>query len=429
MDAVTYQFWVGVDWATANHQVCVLDASRKIVLERSYPHSGAGLAALAADLDKLGAGDPERIAVGIEVPRGPVVEALLERRFHVYALNPKQLDRFRDRFTVAGAKDDRRDAFVLAHSLSTDLERYRRLVVDAPTIVQLRELSRIDEDLREEFNRLTNRLREQLHRYYPQRLALSASADEAWLWALWALAPTPARGARLRVDRVRRLLREERIRRLTAEAVCAKLREPALRVAPGTTEAAVAHVGLLLPRLRLVVSEREQCARQIDGLLAALAVEDAPGQQNEHRDVQILRSMPGVGRTVTATMLAEAAQALTARDYHALRALCGAAPITRQSGKGISVLMRRGCNGRLRNAVYHWARVCVMVDGHWRARYASLRARGQTHGRALRAIADRLLARLIAMLRNQTLYDAARVRAGSTNHGRLGLTSPVAVHA
>jgi Transposase len=61
----------------------------------------------------------EAIAVAIAVPHDPVVEALLERGFWVHAINPKQLDRFRDRFTVAGAKDDRRDARVLANSLRT----------------------------------------------------------------------------------------------------------------------------------------------------------------------------------------------------------------------------------------------------------------------------------------------------------------------
>jgi transposase len=73
------------------------------------------------------------------MPNGPVVEALLERRFRVHAINPKQLDRFRDRFTVAGAKDDRRDAHVLADSLRTDRHAFRQVSVDDPVIVELRE--------------------------------------------------------------------------------------------------------------------------------------------------------------------------------------------------------------------------------------------------------------------------------------------------
>lgn len=409
----SYRIWVGIDWATLSHQVCVLDADRQVLLERTYPHSGSGLMALADDLGKLSEGDVESVAVAIEVPRGAVVETLLERRFHVHAINPKQLDRFRDRFTMAGAKDDRRDALVLAHSLSTDLACYRRLSVDDPTTLHLRELSRIDEELRREQNRLTNRLREQLHRYHVQLLQLCPTADEPWLWALWELAPTPQRSARLRVDRVRRLLQEHRIRRLSAEDVCRSLRQPALVVAPGTAEAAATHIGLLLPRLRLALAEREDCGRRLDALLEALAGDSPPGQRSEHRDVQVLRSLPGVGRVVAATMLAEAGQALATRDYHAIRGLCGVAPITRQSGKSLSVVMRRGCNLRLRNATYHWARVAAMVDGHWRARYRALRQRGHSHGRALRSLADRLIAVLVAMLRTGTLYDASlRRRSG-----------------
>src|SRR5215813_1944909 len=79
--------------------------------------------------------------------RGAVVETLVERGFHVYAINPKQLDRFRDRHSVAGAKDDRRDAFVLGDSLRTDRDCFRRVRLDDPVVIQVRELSRVDEDL------------------------------------------------------------------------------------------------------------------------------------------------------------------------------------------------------------------------------------------------------------------------------------------
>jgi transposase len=70
--------------------------------------------------------------------------------------------------------------------------------------------------------------------------------------------------------------------------------------------------------------------------------------------------------------------------------------------------MRQACNGRLRNAVYHSARVAATRDPHSSEIYAALRKRGQSHGRALRGIADRLLRVLIAMLKNRTLYDPTR---------------------
>ena len=110
-----YEWFVGIDWGSQQHQVCVLDRDRHQVGERVVDHDGASLARLAAWLWTVSAGQPQCVAVAIEVPRGAIVEGLLERGFHVFALNPKQLDRFRDRHSVAGAKDDRRDALSLIH--------------------------------------------------------------------------------------------------------------------------------------------------------------------------------------------------------------------------------------------------------------------------------------------------------------------------
>jgi hypothetical protein len=108
------RWFVGIDWASETHQVCLVDAGGKIVGERGFSHAGAGLAGMCIRLLVTTRAAPTVIAVAIEVPHGPIVETLLERGFLVYAINPKQLDRFRDRFTVAGAKDDRRDAHGIA---------------------------------------------------------------------------------------------------------------------------------------------------------------------------------------------------------------------------------------------------------------------------------------------------------------------------
>ena len=99
-----YQFFVGVDWGSETHVVCVLDRDRRRVMERAVPHTGLGLTALADALTALVPAEPSRIAVAIEVPRGAVVDTLLDRGLHVFALNPKQLDRFRDRHTVAAPR-------------------------------------------------------------------------------------------------------------------------------------------------------------------------------------------------------------------------------------------------------------------------------------------------------------------------------------
>jgi transposase len=410
------QWFVGIDWASKIHQVCLIDAKGKRVGERDFPHGGAGLAELCHWLEKATAAAPGAIAVAIEVPHGPVVAALLERGFPVHAINPKQLDRFRDRFTAAGAKDDRRDARVLADSLRSDPHAFRRVAIDPPVVIELREWSRMAEDLQQERIRLTNRMRDQLWRYYPQMLELKSDLDAEWFLELWHLAPTPADAARIRESAVARILKAHRIRRLDAAQVLRILRQKPLSLAPGTVAAATAHIRTVAVRLRLINQQLKEAYQQLDELCAKLdaaphrepdaSADGNPlGQACEQRDVAILRSLPGIGRIVLAMLLAEAWQALRRRDYHILRILAGNAPVTRRSGKSCIVLRRYACNRRLENALYHWARIATQHDPASRRRYAELRRRGHSHARALRTVGDRLLYVACTLLTRQTFYD------------------------
>ena len=407
--STTYQWLVGIDWGNQNHQVVVLDPQRRCVGERVVPHEGASLAQLATWLRERAGGDPSLVAGAIETPRGAIVDTLLEQGFDVFSINPKQLARFRDRHTMAGAKDDRRDAFVLADALRTDPHSFRPVPVSAPEFLVLRELSRAEDTLLQAFGRTANRLRDQLHRFYPQMLRLCSGADEAWLWTLLELAPTPEHARLLSEEQVGRVLKTHRIRRLKAPDVLACLRAPALHVAPGAAEAAQAHCGLLLPCLRVLADQLRACKQQVDTLLSTLA---APLSEVGPSDVAIVQSLPGVGRKITAWFFAEAAALLADRNYQVLRTHGGVAPVTKQSGKRRQVVRRRACNPRLRHALYHMARVAMQTDSHFASIYAALRAKGQRHGHALRNIADRLLRILMAMLRDRTLYDSSQRYSG-----------------
>jgi transposase len=403
-----FSFFVGIDWGSQQHRVCLLKQDGTGVEERWIEHSGSGLADLVSWLRNKTSASPDEIAVAIEIPRGAIVETLMEHGFAVFSINPKQLDRFRDRYSPAGAKDDCRDAFVLADSSRTDLHCFHAVRLDDPTIIRLRELSRLEDDVSQEQNRLTNQLREQWHRFFPQLLQLSPAAEEPWIWELFQSAPWPAQAAQLSQTRITRILSRHRIRRWDAQQVHATLLKAPLSLAPGAAEAASEHALLLLPRLRLLHQQRSEIARRVETLLAELAAPQDPAHPSEHRDAKVLLSLPGVGRQIAATMLSEASQAIAERDYHALRCYAGSAPITRQSGKRAIVLMRRGCNERLRNALYHWSRVSVACDPHSKKIYAQMRAQGHSHGRALRGMADRWLAVLTSMLRHHTLYDPQR---------------------
>lgn len=406
----TFVWFVGIDWGSAEHELCLLNATGQLQGTRRVAHTAVAVHEAVQWLRGHTGAAPAVIAVAIETPRGVLVDTLLEQGFAVFALNPKQLDRFRDRFTVAGAKDDGRDAHVLGDSLRTDPRAFRRVQPDDPQIIELRELCRIVEDLQVEEGRLANRLREQLSRVDAAWLALSPAADEPWLWRLLAQTPDPQAWATLSRQRITAALRAHRIRRMTGDDVLAALRQPRLTVAAGVTEAVALRIRSLVPQLLLVYEQRTTTHRRIDRALERLGpTETAADETREHRDVEILLSLPGAGRMVTATMLTEATGPLADRDYAMLRAYTGAAPVTKRSGKRTWVVhMRYACKRRLREALYHWSRVSLSRDRAARAYYDALRTRGHGHARALRSVADRWLRILVAMLKTGTLYDAAR---------------------
>lgn len=399
-----FRLFVGVDWATAEHEVCALDDRGKRVAARSFVHSGDGLADLCAWL--LDKAAPSEIAISIEVPHGAVVETLLDRGFTVFSINPKQLDRFRDRHTMPGAKDDRRDALVLADSLRTDMHLFRRLAQQPARVIELREWSRMHDELQAERGRIANQMRAQLARYFPAFLQLASDPAEDWAVALFERIPDQPTAQRCRPTRIAKLLKDHRIRRIVAEDALAVLRSTAPFSGPGVAGAAVAHLRLLGERARVLNKQLKQCKARLEELLAGLGQDSEQGSECEQLDATIIQTMPGVGVIVAATLLAEAAEPLREGDYTALRALTGVAPVTRRSGKKFQVVRRTACHPRLRNAVYHLARTAVQHDALAQTRYQALRKRGKTHGHALRCVADRMLSVLCAMVRTRTTYEA-----------------------
>jgi transposase len=404
-----YEWFLGLDWGYAAHEICVLNRDGTVVSTRSVPHTVDAVRDAVQWVRAQTGATPDAIAVAIETPRGVLVDTLLEHGFSIFALNPKQLDRFRDRFTAAGAKDDRRDAHALADGLRTDPRAFHHVRADDPTVIHLRELCRMVDDLQDEERRLANRLRQQLYRVNAPWLALNPGADDPWLWTILASAPHPDAWGTLARRHVTAALRAHRIRRWTVDDVVQVLQHPRLTAARGVADAVAARIASLVPQLRLVHEQRVQTERDMDRLLAQLAAGSPEDEPQEHRDVEILLSLPGVGRMVAATMLTEAVAPMGARDYDRLRAYTGVAPVTKRSGKRAYVVhMRYACNPRLRQALYHWTRNSIQLDVTARHYYQHLRAKGHGHARALRSLADRWLRILVAMLQHRTLYDASR---------------------
>lgn len=396
-------FFAGVDWGRGSHQVCVVDPKGSVIAEKSFKHTGSGIFEMARWMMKVSGSQAPNIAVAIEVNHGPVVESLLEQDFRVYSINPRQLDRFRDRFCMSGAKDDRRDAMVLASALGTDRRHFRRLEFRDPDIIALRELNRTRKELVGERTRLVNRFRGLLWRYYPQFGELMGNAVKPWHTELWELMPCPDSTRRKRVSTVADLLKRNRVRSVDAKRVLKTLRCEKMEIRRATTESCVWHIRSVVERIKVVdrqlVEIRGSMGKVIETMNSKLKTEGGP------TDIEILRSIPGVGDVVLATLLGEAWDLIRRRDHKALRLLGGAAPVTKQSGKTRYVVRRRAVCANLSDALHVLGAIAAIHDPVSRARYKGLRARGLGHCRSVRTVCDRLLLVACAILEKGELFD------------------------
>lgn len=400
---MTTTFTAGVDWGSRKHHVCLMDHRGKVVKQRAFDHGGKGLAAMNDWLLDRARRPANLIKVAIEVPHGPVVETLMESGFPVHSINPMQLDRFRDRFSAAGAKDDRRDAKALASALRTDPDCLRPVQEPDDDVIEMRGAARARKELVQDRNGIANRIRQHLVDYYPQFLdATQGDVTTPWAIDLWKRLPTPEKARRVRKSTLTKLLAKHRVRRIDADQLADQLKAQPIKRRNASVESARNRILSLLPILEQYNAQIDKARRQLQQTLQQ-AKEGSP-DDDELRDAAILDSIPGIGDHVLATLLTEAEQALSQRDHAALRCLAGVAPVTVRSGNRKTVRQRRARNHRLADAVYHWARVAVQRDSESRARYDLARTRGKTHGHALRIVGDRLLRIACAMLRDRTLF-------------------------
>ncbi len=426
---MTTTFTAGVDWGTRRHHVCLMDHRGKVLKEQAFEHGGGGLAAMSDWLLDRDERPADRVQVAIEVPHGPVVETLMESGFRVHSINPMQLDRFRDRFSASGAKDDRRDAKALASALRTDPDCLRPVEEPDDDTIEMRGAARARKELVADRNGIANRIRQHLVDYYPQFLdATDGEVTAAWAIDLWKRLPTPEKARRVRKTTLVRMLGKHRIRRIDGDELAERLKALPIKRRNASVESARNRILSLLPIL-------EQYNQQIDKARTHLqrTLQHAKESRLDDAglpDAAILNSIPGIGDHVLATLLTEAEQVLNQRDHAALRCLAGVAPVTVRSGARKTVRRRRARNHRLADAVYHWARVAVQRDPESRDTYNRARKRGKTHGHALRIVGDRLLRIACAMLRDRTLFQPRHgqeqhaERADPTAHAQTPDTEP-----
>jgi transposase len=340
----------------------------------------------------------EEVVIGTESDRGLFVGALVAAGYQVFAVNPKTVDRYRDRHRMAGGKSDAADAKVLADLVRTDRHLHRPVAADSELAEALKVLTRTHKNLIWQRQGQVNQLRSALREYYPGALeAFGTELAHPDALAVLALAPTPEQGQRLSPAQIALAVRRAgRQRYVEARANKIRAALEAVQLSAPTT-VSNAYGAATRAAVAVLFALNEQIA----------AIEDELAQRFEqHPDAETYRSLPGLGVVLGARALSEFGD--DPNRYESAKArknYAGTPPVTHQSGKLRLVTARRARNQRLADSCYRWAFCSLHASAGARAYYDALRARGKGHHAAIWQLANRWVGILHGCLTSRARYD------------------------
>jgi transposase len=391
---------VGDDWAEDHHDVELQDQTGRRLGKARLEEGIAGIARLHALLgEQLGEdAEPGQVVIGIETDRGPWVQALIAAGYQVYAINPLQVARYRERHGVSGAKSDAGDAHTLADMVRTDRHQLRPVAGDSVQAEAVKVVARAHQTLIWERTRHVLRLRQTLREFFPAALAAFDDLAAADTLELLGKAPDPAAAARLTTAQIAAALKRARRRDVAAKAEQLRdaLHAKHLGQPPIVTSAYAATVRAQVAILTTVQMQIKVMEEQVEAHFG------------QHPDAEIYLSQPGLGLVLSARVLAEFGDDTTRyTDAKARRNYAGTSPITRQSGRRTIVLARYVHNDRLIDALGRQAFAALIASPGARSYYMQQRARGVGHHAALRQLGNRLVGILHGCLKTGTKYDEA----------------------
>jgi hypothetical protein len=396
--------FVGNDWAEDHHDVEVQDGQGRRLGKTRLPEGVAGIAGLHALIGQFADPDdeagPAQVLVGIETDRGPWVAALVAAGYRVFAINPMQVARYRERHTTSGAKSDAGDAHALADMVRTDAHQLREVAGDSALVEGIKVVARTHQTMIWDRQRHVLRLRSMLREYFPAALGAFegvigdlAAAD---VLELLERAPDPDLAAHLSRAQIAAALKRARRRDIDTKTTTIQsvLRAQALRQPAVLATAYAAGVRSLVAVIGVLNTQIAVLQGQVEAHFG------------RHPAVEIYRSQPGLGEILGARVLGEFGDdPHRYTDARARRNYAGTSPITRASGRKKVVLARYARNDRLADALHQQAFCALSSSPGARAYYDTLRARGTGHHAALRQLGNRLVGILHGCLKTGRRYD------------------------
>jgi transposase len=340
----TNLLFVGDDWVEEHHDVELQDESGRRLAKAKLEEGISGIARLHGMIaEHVGSGDESsKVLIGIETDRGPWVRTLAAAGYQVYAINPLQVSRYRERHSVSGAKSDAADAHTLAGMVRTDSHQLRMMAGDSNQAEAIKVVARSHKTLIWERTRHTLRLRHALREFFPAALVAFDDLTGSEALELLARAPDPVSAAKLTATQISAALKRARRHHVADKSAVIRgaLRAEHLTQSDAVAAAYAATVRSQVAILTTLNAEIKTMEGQVEVHFGA------------HPDAEIYLSQPGLGEILGARVLAEFGDDRARyADARSRKNYAGTSPITRQSGKKKVVLTRYVHNDRLVDAL------------------------------------------------------------------------------
>ena len=389
------RYYLGVDWADEFHQVWVSAAEGKKVAEMTIEQSMKGLSEFGRWLHEC-KGEGIELWAAIEKPQGRIVDFLLDHAVVVYPVNPKALDRARDRFRMSQSKSDSFDAYVLAEFLRTDHVHLRALEPDSEQAQELKMLTRDHHRLGRHKTRLLNQIEVTLKEYYPRPLEVFSDLESQIALDFLQHYPTPGDLSELTGRKWNCFAkREHHLSEQRCKELWEKLSQPQLKIPEHVVRTKAQLLLVLVIQLRSLAEAVKNYSDRVESFFASMAA------------AKFVKTLPGGKSGTTVPMLwAELGDAKSRwQSFRHLQAEAGGVPVTKASGKSRVVLFRFACNKLLRYASY-WLSFNSLNRCEWANKYyRDQRRKGHSHPQALRALGAKWLKIIFVMWRDHQPYD------------------------
>lgn len=387
---------VGIDWSRSNHQVNVFNENGEVLLRFVINHTRQGFEKIASQLTQFGSA-AENVLIGIETHHNQLVDWLQSLGYTLFVIAPSVVNGNRSRQSNAGAKNDSRDADLLADILRTDRHRLIPWRPDGELVQKIRVQLRLIDDLTQGIVQGRNRLEAQLERYFPHAVDVFSHLTTQIALKTLIQWPTPSSMSDLQFSEFKSFCKAngythhtqlgKRFARLTQQNPYTSACAEAIYAPP---------VPVLAERLLGDVLLKAELIRKLQTLFLS------------HPDASTYTSLPGCGDLLAPKLLTIFGDW---RDRYptadVVRGLAGTCPATSQSGKSRGVFFRRACNREWRHTFHQVAKSSV---GHsdWAATYyEQVRLRNKPKSQAYRSLANRWVGIIWTLWQRQACYDEA----------------------